>query len=193
MRIGVPKEIKPDENRVALTPAGAHALVSAGHEVLVEAGAGFGSGFEDRDYIGAGATILPTADEVWSAADMIMKVKEPLPSEYPKMKRGLLLFTYLHLAAEPELTRALIENGVDAVAYETVELPSRALPLLTPMSEIAGGCRFRSALTPSRSATAAEASCWAACPEFSPARSLLSEEASWEPTRPRWLSGCGLR
>lgn len=138
MRIGVPKEIKPDENRVALTPAGAHALVSAGHEVLVEAGAGFGSGFEDRDYIGAGATILPTADEVWSAADMIMKVKEPLPSEYPKMKRGLLLFTYLHLAAEPELTRALIENGVDAVAYETVELPSRALPLLTPMSEIAG-------------------------------------------------------
>ncbi len=138
MRVGVPKEIKPDENRVALTPAGAYALVSHGHQVVVETGAGIGSGIDDADYIKAGATILPNADEVWSAADMIMKVKEPLPPEYPRMKKGLLLFTYLHLAPEPELTRALIDQGVDAVAYETVELPSRALPLLTPMSEIAG-------------------------------------------------------
>ncbi|HHY76423.1 MAG TPA: alanine dehydrogenase [Firmicutes bacterium] len=138
MIVGVPKEIKPDENRVALTPAGVHAFVSQGHQVVVEAGAGLGSGIEDEDFVKAGATILPTADEVWATADMIMKVKEPLPPEYPRMKKGLLLFTYLHLAAEPELTKALIEREVDAVAYETVELPSKALPLLTPMSEIAG-------------------------------------------------------
>lgn len=138
MRVGVPKEIKPDENRVALTPAGAHTLVSHGHKVFIESGAGVGSGFEDADYIAAGATILPSAGEVWGEADMIMKVKEPLPPEYPKMRKGQMLFTYLHLAPEPELTRALMEQGVDAVAYETVELPSRALPLLTPMSEIAG-------------------------------------------------------
>ncbi|MGI6665866.1 MAG: alanine dehydrogenase [Bacillota bacterium] len=138
MRVGVPKEIKPDENRVALTPAGVYALVSQGHQVVVETGAGTGSGIEDADYIAAGATILPTAGEVWETADMIMKVKEPLPPEYPLMKKGLLLFTYLHLAAEPALTQALIEQEVDAVAYETVQLPSRALPLLTPMSEIAG-------------------------------------------------------
>lgn len=138
MRVGVPKEIKPDENRVALTPAGVYALVSQGHQVVVETSAGTGSGIEDADYIAAGATILPTAGEVWETADMIMKVKEPLPPEYPLMKKGLLLFTYLHLAAEPALTQALIEQEVDAVAYETVQLPSRALPLLTPMSEIAG-------------------------------------------------------
>jgi alanine dehydrogenase len=138
LRVGVPKEIKPDENRVALTPAGVYALVSQGHQVVVETGAGTGSGIEDADYIAAGATILPTAGEVWETADMIMKVKEPLPPEYPLMKKGLLLFTYLHLAAEPALTQALIEQEVDAVAYETVQLPSRALPLLTPMSEIAG-------------------------------------------------------
>jgi len=138
LRVGVPKEIKPDENRVALTPAGVYALVSQGHQVVVETGAGTGSGIEDADYVAAGATILPTAGEVWETADMIMKVKEPLPPEYPLMKKGLLLFTYLHLAAEPALTQALIEQEVDAVAYETVQLPSRALPLLTPMSEIAG-------------------------------------------------------
>jgi alanine dehydrogenase len=138
LRVGVPKEIKPDENRVALTPAGVYALVSQGHQVVVETSAGTGSGIEDADYIAAGATILPTAGEVWETADMIMKVKEPLPPEYPLMKKGLLLFTYLHLAAEPALTQALIEQEVDAVAYETVQLPSRALPLLTPMSEIAG-------------------------------------------------------
>lgn len=138
MRVGVPKEIKPDENRVALTPAGALALVSQGHEVFVETGAGVGSGIEDADYIAAGATVLSNADLVWGTADMIMKVKEPLPPEFPRMKSGLLLFTYLHLAPEPELTRVLMDRGVDSVAYETVELPSRALPLLTPMSEIAG-------------------------------------------------------
>lgn len=138
MRVGVPREIKPDENRVSLTPAGAHALVGAGHGVLVETGAGVGSGFEDKDYVLSGAKILPGAEAVWEAADMIVKVKEPLSAEYPFMRKGLLVFTYFHLAPEPELTRVLLDRCVDAVAYETVELPNRSLPLLTPMSEIAG-------------------------------------------------------
>ena len=138
MRVGVPREIKPDENRVSLTPAGAQVLISGGHQVLVEKGAGLGSGFDDRDYVVSGAKVLPDAASVWTAADMIVKVKEPLPAEYPFMKKGLLVFAYFHLAPEPELTRVLVEKGVDAVAYETVELPNRSLPLLTPMSEIAG-------------------------------------------------------
>ncbi len=138
MKVGVPREIKTDENRVSLTPAGAQALVGAGHQVFVEKGAGVGSGFEDADYVASGAKILPDAASVWGTADMIIKVKEPLPPEFGLMKEGLLVFTYFHLAPEPELTHALIEKGVHAVAYETVELPNRSLPLLTPMSEIAG-------------------------------------------------------
>lgn len=138
VKVGVPKEIKPDENRVSLTPAGAQAFTEAGHQVLLEKGAGLGSGFDDKSYEAAGAKILPDAESVWTEADMIIKVKEPLPSEYPLMQRGQLLFTYLHLAPEPELTHALMEKEVDAVAYETVELPNRTLPLLTPMSEVAG-------------------------------------------------------
>lgn len=138
VKVGVPKEIKPDENRVSLTPAGAQAFTEAGHQVLLEKGAGLGSGFDDKSYEAAGAKILPDAESVWTEADMIIKVKEPLPSEYPLMQRGQLLFTYLHLAPEPELTHVLMEKEVDAVAYETVELPNRTLPLLTPMSEVAG-------------------------------------------------------
>jgi len=138
LKIGVPKEIKLDENRVSLTPAGTKVLVSKGYQVLVQQGAGLGSGFEDADYVAAGAKILPDAASVWVEADMIIKVKEPLPSEYPLMKKRQLLFTYLHLAPEPELTRVLIEKEIDAIAYETVQLPNRNLPLLTPMSEIAG-------------------------------------------------------
>jgi alanine dehydrogenase len=138
LKVGVPREIKPDENRVSLTPAGAQALTGAGHQVFVEKGAGVGSGFDDADYVSSGAKILPDAAAVWAAADMIIKVKEPLPAEFGFMRKGLLIFTYFHLAPEPELTHALIEKGVDAVAYETVELPNRSLPLLTPMSEIAG-------------------------------------------------------
>lgn len=138
LRIGVPREIKPDENRVSLTPAGAKVLTSLGHKVLVEKGAGLGSGLTDEEYIAAGATIMPDAASVWAEADMIIKVKEPLPPEYGLMKEGLLLFTYLHLAPEPELTHALLEHKVDSVAYETVELPNKSLPLLAPMSEIAG-------------------------------------------------------
>lgn len=137
MRIGVPKEIKNNENRVAMTPAGVVTLKTAGHEVHIETGAGLGSGFFDEDYQEAGAVIVNTAEEAWSA-EMVMKVKEPLPEEYKYFREGLILFTYLHLAAEPELTKALVENKVVGIAYETVQMPNRSLPLLTPMSEVAG-------------------------------------------------------
>ncbi|MDQ0339316.1 alanine dehydrogenase [Caldalkalibacillus uzonensis] len=137
MIIGVPKEIKNNENRVALTPAGVMSFVNAGHNVIIQSGAGVGSGFSDEAYTQAGATIIEDAAEVWGRAEMIMKVKEPLPSEYDYFREGLVLFTYLHLAAEPSLAKALTEKGVIAVAYETVEV-NRTLPLLTPMSEVAG-------------------------------------------------------
>ncbi|HEY4554121.1 MAG TPA: alanine dehydrogenase [Bacillaceae bacterium] len=137
MRIGVPKEIKNNENRVAMTPAGVVTLSSAGHEVHIETGAGLGSGFTDADYAQAGAKIVNTAAEAWEM-DMVMKVKEPLPEEYRYFREDLILFTYLHLAAETELTEALISNKVTGIAYETVQLPNRTLPLLTPMSEVAG-------------------------------------------------------
>ncbi|MGP3560049.1 alanine dehydrogenase [Geobacillus sp. BK01] len=137
MIIGVPKEIKNNENRVAITPAGVLSFVQAGHTVLVEKDAGAGSGFANEDYVRAGAQMVEQAEDVWAQADMIMKVKEPLPSEYRFFRPGLVLFTYLHLAADPELTRALKESGVIAIAYETVQV-GRTLPLLTPMSEVAG-------------------------------------------------------
>lgn len=137
MIIGVPKEIKDNENRVSLTPAGAYDLVHSGHTVLVETGAGAGSGFSDEDYIAVGARIVPSAREAWEA-EMVMKVKEPLPSEYGYFRKGQILFTFLHLAAEPELTKALMEKGVVAIAYETIQLDDGSLPVLTPMSEVAG-------------------------------------------------------
>ncbi|WP_160724579.1 alanine dehydrogenase [Bacillus sp. USDA818B3_A] len=137
MYIGVPKEIKNNENRVALTPAGVVTLVKAGHTVLIEKGAGIGSGFNDGDYSKAGAEIVEDVKNVWSQAEMIMKVKEPLESEYQYFRPGLILFTYLHLAAEPLLAQALKDKGVTAIAYETVSI-NRTLPLLTPMSEVAG-------------------------------------------------------
>jgi alanine dehydrogenase len=138
MKIGVPKEIKTNENRIALVPAGAEAMVSAGHSVLVEAGAGLGSGFTDDDFTTVGAKIAPDADAVWRESEMIMKVKEPIKVEWPRMRKGQLLFTYFHFAADEELTRAHMASGATCVAYETVELPTRELPLLTPMSEVAG-------------------------------------------------------
>lgn len=138
MIIGVPKEIKSSEYRVALTPAGAGMLKAAGHEVLVETGAGVGSSFTDDAYTAEGATIIDDVKEVWARAGMIMKVKEPLPEEFGYFHDGLLLFTYLHLAAAPELTKALVEKGVSGVAYETIQMPNGSLPLLTPMSEVAG-------------------------------------------------------
>jgi alanine dehydrogenase len=138
MKIGVPKEIKTNENRIALVPAGAETLIGAGHSVLVEAGAGVGSGFSDDDFTCVGATIAPDADTVWRESEMIMKVKEPIKVEWPRKRRGQLVFTYFHFAADEELTRAHIASGATCVAYETVELPTRELPLLTPMSEVAG-------------------------------------------------------
>jgi len=138
MLIGVPKEIKPDEHRVALTPAGAETLSSAGHEVLIEAEAGRGSGFTDDFYAAAGAEISAGADDIWSRAEMILKVKEPIEPEWPRMREGQVLFTYLHLASSLKLTEALQASRSVAIAYETVEMPDRELPLLTPMSEVAG-------------------------------------------------------
>jgi alanine dehydrogenase len=137
MRIGVPKEIKNNENRVAMTPAGVFSLVRNGHEVFIETGAGLGSSFTDEQYVEAGASIVDSAAEAWSM-EMVMKVKEPLPEEYGYFYSGLILFTYLHLAPEPELTKALIDNKVIGIAYETVQSANGSLPLLTPMSEVAG-------------------------------------------------------
>lgn len=137
MKIGIPKEIKNNENRVALPPAGVYELVQEGHEVLVEANAGIGSTFSDEAYRAVGATIVANAADVW-AADMVMKVKEPLPEEYSYLRAGLLLFTYLHVAANPELAKALMSSKVRAIGYENVQLANGALPLLSPMSEIAG-------------------------------------------------------
>ena len=138
MIIGVPKEIKNNENRVAITPAGVEALASAGHEVYIEINAGVGSGITNEDYAAAGAKFLDTAKEVFDIADMIIKVKEPLPQEYELFKEGQILYTYLHLAAAKDLTEALMKKNVVSIAYETVELADRSLPLLTPMSEVAG-------------------------------------------------------
>ncbi len=138
MIIGVPKEIKTNENRVALVPAGAEAFTTRGHEVYVEQGAGLGSGFSDEAYVATGAKILPTADAVWAKAEMIMKVKEPIAVEWPRMRAGQVIYTYFHFAAAEELTKAVINSKAIAVAYETVQLASGELPLLTPMSEVAG-------------------------------------------------------
>src|SRR5947208_164408 len=137
MKIGVAREIKPDEYRVALTPAGARELGQRGHEVLVETGAGEGSSFPDDSYEGVGARVV-TVDEVWEASELLLKRNEPVQQEYRRLREGLVLFTYLHIAADEPLTRALVESGITAVAYETVETDNRALPLLAPMSEIAG-------------------------------------------------------
>jgi alanine dehydrogenase len=136
--VGVPKEIKTEENRVAVTPTGVAGFVSRGHKVMIEKGAGLGSGLTDRAYEVAGATLVESAKEVWSQSDLIMKVKEPQVSEFPLLRRGLILFTYLHLAADEIVTRELLERKVTGMAYETIQLDDGSLPLLTPMSEIAG-------------------------------------------------------
>jgi alanine dehydrogenase len=138
MKVGIPREVKNHEYRVAITPAGVHELVVNGHEVVIEREAGLGSSILDEDYVAAGATILDTADAVWEAGDLILKVKEPIAEEYHRMREGQTLFTYLHLAADKPLTEELAKRKVTGIAYETVELPDRSLPLLAPMSEVAG-------------------------------------------------------
>ncbi|WP_405019792.1 alanine dehydrogenase [Kitasatospora sp. NBC_00070] len=138
MKVGIPREVKNHEYRVAITPAGVHELVRNGHEVVIEDNAGLGSSIPNEEYVAAGATILPTADEVWAAADLLLKVKEPIAQEYHRLRKGQTLFTYLHLAAGKAGTDALVASGTTAIAYETVQLPNGALPLLAPMSEVAG-------------------------------------------------------
>jgi len=138
MKVGIPKELKNHEYRVAITPAGVHELVRSGHEVFVEKNAGAGSRIPDEDFAAAGAAILPDADEVWQTGDLILKVKEPIAEEYHRLRKGQVLFTYLHLAASRECTDALLDAGVTAIAYETVQLADGSLPLLAPMSEVAG-------------------------------------------------------
>jgi alanine dehydrogenase len=138
MKIGIPTEIKNHEYRVAITPAGVHQLVAAGHEVMVQRGAGEGSAIADEDYLAAGATLGASAEEVWGNAELLCKVKEPIAAEYPLLRKDLVLFTYLHLAADKACTDALLAAGTTGIAYETVQTPDRALPLLAPMSEVAG-------------------------------------------------------
>ncbi|MFB9238697.1 alanine dehydrogenase [Plantactinospora siamensis] len=138
MKVGVPREVKNHEYRVAITPAGVNEFVRAGHQVFIETGAGAGSTITDAEFAAAGATILDTADQVWESAELVLKVKEPVAEEYHRMREGQVLFTYLHLAASKECTDALVDRKVTGIAYETVELPDRSLPLLAPMSEVAG-------------------------------------------------------
>ncbi|AGP58891.1 alanine dehydrogenase [Streptomyces rapamycinicus NRRL 5491] len=138
VKVGIPREVKNNEFRVAITPAGVHELVRGGHEVVIERSAGLGSSITDEEYTAAGAHILGTADEVWATADLLLKVKEPVAEEYHRLRKGQTLFTYLHLAASRACTDALLESGTTAIAYETVETANRALPLLAPMSEVAG-------------------------------------------------------
>ncbi|MFF5204276.1 alanine dehydrogenase [Micromonospora parva] len=138
MKVGIPREVKNHEYRVAITPAGVNEFTRSGHQVFVESGAGVGSSITDEEFAAAGAKILATADEVWETAELVLKVKEPIAEEYHRMREGQVLFTYLHLAASKECTDALIDRKVTGIAYETVELPDRSLPLLAPMSEVAG-------------------------------------------------------
>jgi len=138
VKVGIPREIKNNEYRVAITPPGVNEFVRAGHQVVIERGAGAGSSIPDEEYAAAGATILPDADEVWGTAELILKVKEPIAEEYPRLRKDQVLFTYLHLAASRECTEALLAAGTTGIAYETVELPDHSLPLLAPMSEVAG-------------------------------------------------------
>ncbi|MCU0301242.1 MAG: alanine dehydrogenase [Candidatus Nanopelagicales bacterium] len=138
MKVGIPTEVKNNEYRVAITPAGVRELALHGHEVLVQRGAGMGSSISDEEYVAAGARIVGSADDVWADGELILKVKEPIAEEYHRMRAGQTLFTYLHLAASRDCTDALVASGITAIAYETVELPDRSLPLLAPMSEVAG-------------------------------------------------------
>ena len=186
MLIGVPKEIKTNENRIALVPAGAEAFVTAGHRVVIEAGAGDGSGFPDGAYTAVGAEILSTAEAVWQQAEMIMKVKEPIAEEWPRMRRGQVIYTYFHFAASEELTRAVIDSGAVAVAYETVQLPNGELPLLTPMSEVAGRMSVQEGAKYLEKVFGGRGVLLGGVPGVAPGEVVIIGGASWGSTRPRW-------
>ena len=186
MNIGCPKEIKVHEYRVGLVPAGVRELATHGHEVMVETNAGAGIGISDEAYRAAGASVLPDAKSVFARADMVVKVKEPLLPECAQLRRGQILFTYLHLAADAEQAKALAKSGVTAIAYETVTAPDRSLPLLTPMSEVAGRMSIRSVQPRCRKQTEASAYCSAAYRASRPRVSSSWAAASREPMRPRW-------
>src|SRR5690348_4011863 len=170
MKVGIPRELKDSEFRVAITPAGAHELVRMGHEVLIEREAGVGSSIPDADYVQAGARILPDADEVWGAAELVCKVKEPVAEEHHRMRADQVLFTYLHLAASEECTQAIIAAGITAIAYETVQLRDGSLPLLAPMSEVAGRMAPQVGAHHLQREGAVVACSWAAYPACTPRR-----------------------
>ena len=167
LTVGVPTEIKDNENRVAMQPDGVAELTRDGHSVLIQTGAGQGSRFSDGEFAEAGATIVADADAVFGAADLIVKVKEPIPSEYHRFREGQQLFTYLHLAADRELTEFLIHRNIDSIAYETVQTPDLRLPLLTPMSEVAGW-QSKPPRTISRALPEAQVCCWGVYQEHLP-------------------------
>jgi alanine dehydrogenase len=171
MRIGIPREVKDNEYRVAITPAGVHELTGRGHEVFVQSGAGAGSAISDADYAAAGAKVLAQAEEVWGQAELLLKVKEPVAAEYPLLRPDLVLFTFLHLAADRALTLALAERGTTAIAYETVQLADRSLPLLAPMSEVAGRLAPQVGAATLLRAAGGAASSWAGCRACTPRRS----------------------
>lgn len=186
MIIGVPKEIKNNENRVALTPAGAAELIKRGHTVYVQANAGTGSGFRDEAYVAAGAAILPTIEEVYAIAGMIIKVKEPIEPEYKLVKKGQIFYTYFHFASSEELTRAMIDSGAICLAYETVEMPDRSLPLLVPMSEVAGRMSIQQGAKYLERTFGGSGVLLGGVPGVPPRRCWSSEAASWVRKRPRW-------
>lgn len=184
MKVGIPREVKNHEYRVAITPAGVHELVRNGHEVYIEDNAGVGSSIPNEEYVAAGATILPTADEVWATADLLLKVKEPIASEYHRLRKGQTLFTYLHLAADRAGTDALVASGTTAIAYETVQLSNGALPLLAPMSEVAGRLAPQVGSYHLMRPAGGRAPCRAACPAPTRPRPSSSAVASRAGTRP---------
>ena len=187
MKIGCPKEIKPQEFRVGLTPAAVFELTRNGHSVLVETNAGVGAGFSDQDYINAGAAIAETAPEVFAASDMIVKVKEPQAIERKMLREGQLLFTYLHLAPDPEQTKDLLDSGCTAIAYETVTDANGGLPLLAPMSEVAGRLAPQVGLGRCKRQMAGAASCLVAYRVSELAKFLSSVAALSAPMQPAWL------
>ena len=193
MIIGVPREIKDKEFRVGIVPAGVRKLTAAKHTVLIESGAGLGSGISDGEFQAAGAEMVREAAAVYGKADLVMKVKEPQEQEYADLRCGLILFTYLHLAPLPELTRILLDKKVTAIAYETVSRDNEFLPLLAPMSEVAGRMSIQVGAHHLEKRLAAGVSCSAVSPGWTPVMWSSWAVAPWAPTQPRWRLGLALR